>query len=88
VTLQPNARGGILYRGSGTFRVFTKHGYVITYTGIPTLQTSARAIVPDGYDVSATKADIQNENYWEWNSIRMPGDHTTIRWRKHGAEWL
>jgi hypothetical protein len=88
VTLQPNSRGGIVYRGSGTFRVFTKHAYVITYTGIPTLQTSTRAIVPDGYEVSATKADIQNDNYWEWNNIRMPGYHTTVRWRKRGGEWL
>jgi hypothetical protein len=88
VSLQPNERGGVVYKGSGTFRVFTKHAYLITYTGIPTLITSTRVILPDGYEASATKADIQNEDYWEWNGIRMPGYHTTIRWRKREGEWL
>ena len=88
VTLQPHMKSGTTYRGSGSFTIFTKHGYFILYTGLPTLQTSNRAFVPEDYEVSGTKADVENENYWEWNSIRMPGYHTSIRWRKRGGDWL
>lgn len=88
VTLQPNSRSGTTYRGSGSYTIFTKHGYISLGTGLPTLQTSTRAFVPDDYEVFGTKADIENGNYWEWNSIHMPGYHTTVRWRKRGGEWL
>lgn len=87
VRLLPSTKCAV-YRGSGTYRIFTKHGYLITYTGIPTLLTSTRVIIPDGYQVSATKADVHNDNYWEWSGLQMRGDHTTIRWRKNGGEWL
>jgi hypothetical protein len=87
VRLLPSTKCAV-YRGSGTYRIFTKHGYLITYTGIPTLLTSTRVVIPDGYEVSATKADVYNDHYWEWSSLQMRGDHTTIRWRKIGGEWL
>jgi hypothetical protein len=87
VQLKPSSKG-VVYKGSGAYRIFSKHGYFITYTGLPTLQTSARIVIPDEYEVSATEADVRNENYWQWDEIQMPGDHTTIRWRKKGGEWL
>ncbi len=87
VQLQPGSRG-VVYCGSGIYKIFTKHGYFITYSGLPTLQTSTRVVIPEEYEVSATKADIYNENYWQWDEIQMRGDHTTIRWRKKEGEWL
>lgn len=87
VKLQPS-RKGVSYHGSGTYRIFTKHGYFITYTGLPTLQTCTRVVIPDGYEVSATKADVCNEKYWQWDEIQIRGDHTSIRWRKKDGEWL
>jgi len=88
VTLQPYIRGNTTYKGSGCFTIFTKHAYFILYTGVTTLKTSTRAFVPDGYEVFCSNADVENENYWEWDSIRMPGEHTNIRWRKRGGEWV
>jgi hypothetical protein len=87
VRLQPSSKG-VTYHGSGTYKIFTKHGYFITYTGLPTLKTCTRVNIPDDYELSATRADVKNDNYWEWNNIQMLGDHTTIRWRKRGGEWL
>lgn len=87
VRLQPASKG-VVYQGSGRYKIFTKHGYFITYSGLPTLQTSTRVAIPEEYEVSATKADVCNENYWQWDELQMRGDHTTIRWRKKGGDWL
>ena len=85
---QVSLRPGVTCHVSGEYQLFSKHGYLITYMGRPTLKMSVRLNTPDDYEYSATRADIQNSNYWEYNSILMKGDHVTVRWRKRGGEWL
>ena len=87
VSCKPNSTG-VTYRVSGTYRILCKHGYIITYMGRPTLKTKVRVKMSDEYEVSATKADVQTDNYWEYNNILMRGDHITVRWRKRGGEWV
>jgi hypothetical protein len=77
----------VTYHGSGTYRIDVGYPFYSFYMGIPTLRASIRLTVPDGYDVSATPADAENPNYWEYHKIRMVGDHFTIRWKRHNEEW-
>lgn len=88
IECRPTATG-VKYRGAGTYKILARHGYFMIIIGAaPTLRTFVRVEAPDGYEVSATAADVRNDNYFEYNAIRMPGDHITIRWRKKGGEWL
>ncbi|MGA7557772.1 MAG: hypothetical protein WBV60_05075 [Terriglobales bacterium] len=80
---------GVTYRGSGSFKILCRHGYYMVIIGrVPTLKTCIRVEVPDGYEVSAAAPDVRNGNYFEYDSIKMPGDHITVRWRKKDGEWL
>jgi len=82
-------RPGTMYRGSGTYKTLSKYGYFMIFIGAaPTLRTYIRVIVPEGYEVSANTPNIRNGNLFEYNDIKMPGDHLTVRWRKEGGEWL
>jgi hypothetical protein len=76
---------GVTYRVNGKHKILSKHGHFITTMGRPTLTTSLRVNISDEYEGSATKADAQNGNYWEYNHIFMRGDHVTVRWRRHGG---
>ena len=87
VQLQPQSKG-VTYHGSGTYKIISKHGYFITHMGMPTLNLSIRLIIPDGYVASASRSDVHTDNYWEYNNIRMTGEHITVRWRKSDGEWL
>jgi len=87
VEIQPDSKG-ISYRGSGRYQILCKHAYMFQYMGLPTLNASFRVNAPEEYEVTATKADIETDRYWEYTTIKMVGDHITIRWRKRGGEWL
>jgi len=83
------ASTGVTYRGSGSFRILCRHGYYMVIIGrLPTLKTCIRVEIPDDYEVSAATPDVRNDNYFEYDGIRMPGNHITVRWRKKGGEWL
>lgn len=88
VDIKPHSNGRISYHASGRYTFLTKHGYLLQYMGLPTLEMSFRVNIPDGYEVSASKANVQSGNYWEYSGIRMVGEHISIRWRKSGEEWI
>ncbi len=87
ISLQPQSRG-VTYHGSGTYQITSRHGYFITHMGLPTLDLSIRVNIPDDYQVAATQSDVQTDKYWEYNNIRMTGEHVTVRWRRRDGEWL
>lgn len=85
--IQPQSKK-ISYKSSGKFALKLVHGYWVLFIGTPTLSLSIRVTAPDDYEVSATSADVETHNYWQYNSIRMRGDHITLRWRKKDGPWL
>jgi hypothetical protein len=86
-TIQPESRG-ITYRGHSKYKILVRYGYCQFTAGRPTLQTTMQATVPEGYEVGATPATVENVNYWQYDSIFMKGEHITLRWRKKNGEWL
>ncbi len=88
VDMKPHSRGGVAYHGSGRYTFRSKHGYMLQYMGLPTLTVIFRVIVPEGYEVSASKAAVHTGNYWEYSGIRMSGEHISLRWKKVGGEWI
>lgn len=88
VDIKPHAKGDIGYHSCGTYKLITKHGYLLQYMGLPTLQVSFRVTVPDGYEVSASEGAVHIGDLWDYRGIRMVGEHITVRWRKSGEEWI
>jgi hypothetical protein len=77
---------GIGYRASVKYRIRLFQGYSQFYTGVPTLHTRLRVMkIPSDHETSATKATVTNKDDWQYESIKMPGDHITLRWRKRGG---
>jgi hypothetical protein len=87
VIIQPDSKN-VTYRGHALYRIKLKHGYNQFRAGVPTLRTTIRVVVPEGYEAFAAGATSENKNYWQYNSIQMVGDHVTLRWRKQNGEWL
>jgi len=84
--IEPEEKG-ITYRFCGAYRLRLKCGLTQIYMGLPTLEMTIRVEAPPDYEVFANNSDNQNENFWQYNTIRMQGDHVILRWRQKGKEW-
>jgi hypothetical protein len=84
--IEPEEKG-ITYRLCGAYRLRLKSGLTQIYMVLPTLEMSIRVEAPSDYGVFANNADNQNQNFWQYNTIRMQGDHVILRWRQKGKEW-
>ncbi len=73
---------------SAKYKLLLASGYHTFNMSMPTLRTTIKATAPDNYELAASRADVENINYWQYDSILMRGDHVILRWHKRGEEWL
>ncbi len=80
---------GITYLTHVIFKIRTGLGYEQFHFGKPTLKATLRVALPEGYEASMSPpATSTNENFWQFDTIQMPGDHVTLRWRRRGGAWI
>jgi hypothetical protein len=84
--IQPESKG-IIYSSDVKYKILLRHGYSHFHYRRPVLRTMLYATPPPGYEASATPATAENKNYWLYDSIKMTGEHITLRWRKVNGEW-